>query len=112
MRTFGKPSDFAVLFVRIIGLLPKAVGDWLYECLGGDRIKFAKRTSELSERVARHLVSEKNAAISRGIGGKDILSLCIKFNSNQESQEKMSETEIISQLQSVRLVLLLQMLNS
>jgi hypothetical protein len=99
MKMFAAPSNLAIFFVAIMRVLPARVGDRIFALLGGERIRFAQRTAELSEKVARELVSQKNVALSQGTSNKDILSLCIKANSQQSSRGKMTEKEMLSQLQ-------------
>lgn len=95
----GAPSDFAVLFVSAMRFVPARLRSWVYSTLGGHRIEFMEQTGLLAKRVAQELVDEKAAALAQGEGGKDILSLCVKANAEQNSRGKLTNEEMLSQLQ-------------
>lgn len=69
--------------------------------LGGEKMKFMQQITDLARALAGKLVEEKKAAQEQGVIGKDILSLCVRSNAGQDFRGKMSEDEMLSQLQCV-----------
>lgn len=106
MRTFGGQPNFSFLFLSIMQLLPMRLRFPVADMIGGERIRFVQQVSDLAKSVAKELVEEKKAAHEKGIGGKDILSLCVQANMEQNARGKMDEGELLSQLQYDSLFLL------
>ncbi|KAG5338977.1 hypothetical protein C0989_005438 [Termitomyces sp. Mn162] len=75
-----------------IGYVPRSIREWLGDHLPNKRLNHARYTAKLSAQTAKQLYAQK----SEGRGhGKDIMSLLMKANANEDEKLRLSDEEML-----------------
>ncbi|KAG7095748.1 hypothetical protein E1B28_006458 [Marasmius oreades] len=96
---FAAPTNGMFMVGTLISILPAKVAQWFLEYNPSARLARARVVREVSQDVARNLVSAKINEIANMEGGKDVMSLMIKANLSENARSRLSEKELLAQMQ-------------
>ncbi|KAK7472252.1 hypothetical protein VKT23_000373 [Stygiomarasmius scandens] len=98
---FGSPSNGALIWLDIAQYIPAKVLEFIDDHVPSKRLAILRRSSEVTDRVAKELISMKSNDILEGKSNRDVMSLLIKANASQNPKIQLSDIEMISQMRYV-----------
>jgi len=99
MELFGLPSKASLVFLRIGQYMPDGLLTFLLQHGKSPRLQRARLTNTLSRNVAKDLVQQKSQAILEGESNKDVMSLIVKGNASENPETRLSDDEMLAQMQ-------------
>jgi hypothetical protein len=71
---------------------------WVVDSAPVKRFEHLHHIAEVSNETARQLVEKKTAELAKGITNRDLMSIVIKSNAEEDPRGKLTEYEMLSQL--------------
>ncbi|KAF9260693.1 cytochrome P450 [Marasmius fiardii PR-910] len=96
---FAAPTKAVFITGALVSILPAKLASWMLEYSRSPRLERARSVRDISQDVARQLVSVKTKDIANVGGNKDVMSLMIKANMSENVRNRMSEKELLAQMQ-------------
>ncbi|KAF9024028.1 cytochrome P450 [Hymenopellis radicata] len=97
-KVFGIPNKAAVLVFSVLDNLPVRLTDFFFTHFPPKRLLSALATTRLANSVSKDLVEEKSSALLGCKGRRDIMSLLVKANRTEDPKAKLSEKELLAQM--------------
>ncbi|KAJ6631361.1 cytochrome P450 [Mycena sp. CBHHK59/15] len=101
MDTFGSPSNISLLALSMLQYVPRRVREFLVDHVPCESLRHIRYTAKVTTSVARELVASKSAALLRGGGSRDIMSLLVKANASENEKTRLNEDELLSQMRTI-----------
>jgi len=101
--TFGAMTRGRMLVMNLYRRLPGWFVRYTFEMGSGAALQKAKENKDHVHRVARELIARKRQEMAVGQPEKDVLSLLIKANDDQDAHSKLRDDEIIAQVRTLML---------
>jgi len=124
---FGSPSDGVIIGLDAAQYLPTIVLETITNNISNKRLEPLRRAAAAADKISKELIDMKAADLLEGKSKKDIMSilgqcfpsiLCyshlkcfnfaVKANASENPKARLSDTEMIAQMRSVSLKVLLK----
>ncbi|KAK0458908.1 cytochrome P450, partial [Desarmillaria tabescens] len=98
-KSFGNPSKWTIFKQNMLQYLPVPVVSFIFNHSAS--FDQARETKHIATQVSEELLRTKSSALRIGNGGRDILSLLVKANTDLEGGPKLDDEEMMASMQVV-----------